>query len=299
MHVANRIILDGGMGRELKRVGAPFRQPEWSALALMQAPDTVVEVHRSFISAGAQVITTNNYAVVPFHLGEHRFAEDGIRLTALAGQLARQATDGMSQVRVGGSLPPLSGSYRPDHYDETVARRVYPLIVHALEPYVDLWQAETMGCLDEARAVVAAVASVDTDTPGSKPLWLSFSLIDDPELDEPRLRSGESLDGALALADDSGAEALLFNCSVPEVIGQAIAAVAPQRNIVAPSLLLGGYANAFTPRSVDAQANRDNAKLRSEITPQHYQRLVKEWESHGAVIFGGCCGIGPEYIACL
>ena len=64
------------MGRELKRVGAPFRQPEWSALPLMQAPETVVAVHRSFIDAGAQIITTNNYAVVPFHLGDDQFARD-------------------------------------------------------------------------------------------------------------------------------------------------------------------------------------------------------------------------------
>ncbi len=34
-------ILDGGMGRELKRIGAPFQQPEWSALALLEAPQYV------------------------------------------------------------------------------------------------------------------------------------------------------------------------------------------------------------------------------------------------------------------
>lgn len=34
-------ILDGGLGRELARRGAPFRQPEWSALALIEAPETV------------------------------------------------------------------------------------------------------------------------------------------------------------------------------------------------------------------------------------------------------------------
>ena len=34
------VILDGGMGRELQRRGAPFRQPEWSALALIEAPQT-------------------------------------------------------------------------------------------------------------------------------------------------------------------------------------------------------------------------------------------------------------------
>ncbi len=50
-------ILDGGLGRELARRGAPFRQPEWSALALIEAPETVKEVHLDFINAGAEVIT--------------------------------------------------------------------------------------------------------------------------------------------------------------------------------------------------------------------------------------------------
>lgn len=35
-------LLDGGMGRELQRTGAPFRQPEWSALALIEAPEFVL-----------------------------------------------------------------------------------------------------------------------------------------------------------------------------------------------------------------------------------------------------------------
>ena len=283
------------MGRELKRVGAPFRQPEWSALALMQAPDTVVKVHRSFIDAGAQVITTNNYAVVPFHLGKELFATDGMRLTALSGELARQSVqaavaDGMPAVRVGGSLPPLCGSYRPDLFNETVAKQVYPSIVKALEPNVDLWQAETMASIAEARAVAKALEQ------STKPVWLSFSLIDDQELETPLLRSGEKLGDALALAAEIGAEALLFNCSLPEVIGQAIAGVAPLRDKLAATLLLGGYGNAFTPRRSDAQANSDEAQMRSEITPEHYLSLVNEWESHGASIFGGCCGIGPEYI---
>lgn len=43
-------ILDGGMGRELARIGAPFKQPEWSALAMIESPDSVLQVHRHFIS---------------------------------------------------------------------------------------------------------------------------------------------------------------------------------------------------------------------------------------------------------
>ena len=52
------IILDGGMGRELERRGAPFKQPEWSALAMMEAPEVVKEVHKDFIRSGANVIQT-------------------------------------------------------------------------------------------------------------------------------------------------------------------------------------------------------------------------------------------------
>ncbi len=62
-------LLDGGTGRELARIGAPFRQPEWSALALIEAPAFVTQVHQRYVDAGADVITTNSYAIVPFHTG--------------------------------------------------------------------------------------------------------------------------------------------------------------------------------------------------------------------------------------
>ena len=78
-------LLDGGMGKELRRIGAPFRQPEWSALALMEAPELVVQAHNNFIEAGAQMIITNNYAVVPYHLGDDMIRDSGAELTALAG----------------------------------------------------------------------------------------------------------------------------------------------------------------------------------------------------------------------
>ncbi|MCW4627989.1 homocysteine S-methyltransferase family protein [Marinomonas rhodophyticola] len=70
-------ILDGGMGRELERRGAPFKQPEWSALAMMEAPSIVKAVHQSYINSGSRVITTNSYALVPFHIGEKVFKERG------------------------------------------------------------------------------------------------------------------------------------------------------------------------------------------------------------------------------
>lgn len=84
-------ILDGGISRELMRRNAPFHQPEWSAAALYEGPHFVQAVHEDFIAHGAEVITTDSYAVVPFHIGEKRFAADGKMLADLAGRLAKQA----------------------------------------------------------------------------------------------------------------------------------------------------------------------------------------------------------------
>lgn len=198
MSQATLTLLDGGMGRELKRVGAPFRQPEWSALALLQGPDYVTQVHRAFIDAGAQVITTNSYAVVPFHIGEARFASEGRGLAALAGRLAREAAAGTA-VQVAGSLPPALGSYRPDLFDQPRALAIHRELIDGLGPHVDLWLAETQSSLAEARAVREALGD------DGKPLWLSFTLVDAcAPSDAPRLRSGERVTQAVDVALELG-----------------------------------------------------------------------------------------------
>lgn len=63
-------VLDGGMGREIKKRGLPFNKPQWSASVLLEKPEELVNIHLDFINAGAQIITTNSYAVVPFHISE-------------------------------------------------------------------------------------------------------------------------------------------------------------------------------------------------------------------------------------
>ena len=299
-------LLDGGMGRELMRAGAPFRQPEWSALALMLAPDTVTQAHRRFIEAGAEVITTNSYALVPFHLGEDKFKTDGRKLAELAGRLAREAADAAQdssghKVRVAGSLPPLFGSYRPDLFDAARAPEIIRPLIEGLSPYVDLWLAETQSSLAELRFARDAVRTM---LPGdARPFWASFTLDDaNEDLARPKLRSGECVAAAIGATLDLGIDAILFNCSQPEIMAGALDAAQAVRiarqDRAGARTLIGIYANAFPPQREEA-ANEDLSAIRADLTPENYARFAREWRQLGADIIGGCCGIGPEHIAAL
>ncbi len=289
-------LLDGGMGRELKRMGAPFQQPEWSALALIEAPDYVGRAHRAFIEAGAAVITTNSYAVVPFHLGEERFAARGRDLADLAGRVAREAAgQAPHQVRVAGSLPPLFGSYRPDLYDPARAQDILAPLVAGLAPHVDHWLAETQSAIAEIEAVAAGLAGTD------KPIWFSFTL-EDGAADArrmPRLRSGEPVAEAVQAAVKLGAAAVLFNCSQPEVMGVAVDAARDVLEKRSPAMEIGVYANAFPPQPTEAEANVTLHDIRTDLDPTGYAAFVRDWIDRGASIVGGCCGIGPEHIAAM
>ncbi len=291
-------VLDGGMGRELWRIGAPFRQPEWSALALTEGPEWVVQAHVNFIDAGARVITTNSYAIVPFHIGEERFAAEARDLAAVSGRLAREAvavagTDGET-VRVAGSLPPLFGSYLPERFDSKGARRIIDPLVAGLAPFVDVWLGETLGGVAEAAAVREAL-----DRAGdARPLWISYTLDDD----RPGcLRSGEPVREAVAAALALGSTAVLFNCSQAETISTAIGtAVEVIDEVGRADVEVGGYANRFVASHTSTgEANSDLSLFRDDLDPDAYGEFVEQWLDRGATIIGGCCGIGPGHVAHL
>jgi S-methylmethionine-dependent homocysteine/selenocysteine methylase len=287
-------ILDGGMGRELHRMGAPFKQPEWSAMALMLAPETVERAHRRFVEAGAEVITANSYALVPFHIGDAKFVSEGQRLADLAGRMARKATDGAKQpVRVAGSLPPLFGSYRPDLFDEAEAPALISPLIDGLSPHVDLWLAETQSSLAEAHFARTMLSD------DKRPFWVSFTLDDDhPDLQRPRLRSGEDAATAVGAMLELGVDAVLFNCSQPEIMAGAVDAARATREEHGFKARIGVYANAFPPQREEA-ANEGLSDIRADLTPERYAQFAEAWVQHGADIVGGCCGIGPEHIAAL
>ncbi len=98
------ILLDGGMGRELRFRGVETPETIWSAHGLLVAPEVVRQIHLDYISAGADVITTNTYGIIRNDLAkvgiEDRFAE----LDTFACTLACEARETADRPVLIGSL---------------------------------------------------------------------------------------------------------------------------------------------------------------------------------------------------
>ncbi|MEP3350963.1 MAG: homocysteine S-methyltransferase family protein [Marinomonas sp.] len=295
--LSNLTLLDGGIGRELKRIGAPFSQPLWSAQALLEAPDFVAQAHQNFIEAGAEIITVNSYACVPFHLGEELYKEQGAVLAEQAAVIAREVANKASEnVQVAGALPPPLGSYRPDLFEAQKAHDILTTLYKAQDEYVDLWIAETIASINEARSIIHVLKD------STKPCYYAFTLND--EIGETAtLRSGESVSDAIeTLLKEAHLrgeiDGIFFNCSIPEVMKQAILDTKSILEKHAKTLNIGAYANSFKPIAKGHEANL-NIQGSRDLTPEEYLIFAKQWYNAGANIIGGCCGIEPSHIKAL
>ena len=279
-------LLDGGMGQELLARSGTAPTGLWSTQFLIDRPELVREVHRDYFLAGADIATTNSYAVLrdrlsPFGL-EHRFTE----LHQQACQLAVFARDDYGQGLVAGSIGPTGRSYRPDLAPSIEdAAELYAEIAAIQEPYVDIFLCETMSSVAQARGAVMGGRS------GNKPVWLAVS-VDDK--DGKRLRSGEPISEVLSLLSEFDLAALLINCSPPEAVNQALPTLAGQ------GIPVGAYANGFVEISpdylVEGATTVDRLKARTTFGPEVYADFAEDWIKHGATIIGGCCEVGPAHI---
>lgn len=283
-------ILDGGMGGEISARVQGAGHGLWSAKALLDAPDIVVDIHREYIEAGAQIIITNTYSTIPHYLGKEGLEGRYEELTRLGGELAQRAVaQSPGQVLVAGSLPPLNESYRADLVPPSVqAEPIYRNLVEALNPYVDLFICETMASADEALTAATQATSYGT----GKPVYIAWTLNEKPG---SGLRSGESVADAFEKIAHLEIAGYLFNCTSPEAI---LAALTQLRELTDKPI--GGYANRMN--EVDPQWTLDNELItgrRVDMGTQAFVHMCQRFAHAGATLIGGCCGIGPTDIAAL
>lgn len=285
--MADITLLDGSIGQELVKRSGDRATPLWSTRVMMDHPDLVGEVHADYFRRGATIATTNTYAVHRARL-ERVGLEDQIGKlteTALAqAERARKGTNG----RIAGSLGPLLASYRPDlQPDPDDAAEKFAELAGLMADHVDLFLIETVSSLQEAEGALRGLAD------GGRPVWLALTVDDS---DGTRLRSGEPLSDIAPLVDRFAPEAVLINCSRPEVIPAALKVIADLGRPV------GAYANGFTGISdafLKDAPTVDALEQRRDLGPETYAEHAMRWVQQGATIIGGCCEVGPDHIEAL
>jgi len=283
------VLLDGGMGRELHYRGVDVPETIWSAGALMTAPDVVRQIHRDYIAAGADIITTNTYGVIRADLAkagmEDRFAE----LMTCACRLAVEAREASPRkALIAGSLPPLRGSFRPDLVGPCEEiEDLYREQADLMAPHIDFFLCETMSSAAEGRAAARAACRT------GKPVWVAWTLHEDRS---GNLRSGESVAQAAAALKGLPVSGYLANCCAPESITRAMPGL-----VATGGEWIGGYANTFSPIPEDWTLGGEKETdglltLRTELDPGSYAAHAADWLAAGATVIGGCCGTRPAHI---
>ena len=278
-------ILDGGMGQELvQRAGRAT--PLWSMQALLDAPELVRTVHDEFFAAGADVATSNTYAVLPDRLAAFGMEDKLDELTETGCQIAAEARDAVAHGLVAGSLGPLGFSYQPQKAPPADdAAEIYARIARIQAQIVDVLLLETMSSIDQARGGLMGAQVT------GKPVWIAFSVDDE---DGTRLRSGEPLAAAVDLLKEFNPERVLLNCSRPEAVSKGVPVLVENHDHV------GAYANGFTriePSFNRIGATTDLLTARQDIGPSSYATFASQWIDAGARTVGGCCDISPDHIA--
>ncbi len=264
-----RLYFDGGMGTMLQKRGLTSGEaPEvWN----VTHPQIITDIHRQYIDAGANIITTNTF-------GANSYKRDDYNELIKAGiKCAKSAARDSNEVFVAYDIGPLGVFLEPIGnmpFEDAVEIFAKGIKVAAAEG-VDLILIETMTDSYETKAaVVAAKENCDL------PIFVT-NVYDE----RGTTLTGASPEAMVAMLEGLGVSALGINCSLgPDKMIPLIERIykASSLPVIAnPNAGLPTVDNGNTTYSLEAEAFADYSVL-----------LAKS----GANILGGCCGTEPEYI---
>ncbi len=271
----NRVLVcDGAMGSMLYARGV-FVNQSFEALNLTR-PELVVEVHRKYVDAGADVIETNTFGANQLKLAEFGLGDQFAQINVAGVRLARQAV-GVGGY-VAGAIGPLGVKVGDEGTTpvETAELHFAEQAVALLEGGVDLLLLETFRTVGELEAAVRAVRGLT-----ALPVVAQMATGED----------GLSPDGVtpeqfavILLA--SGATVVGVNCGA----GPAATLESVERMAEATDAPLSAQPNAGGPKEVDGR----RLVLSS---PEFVASYARRYVTAGVGLVGGCCGTTPAHIA--
>lgn len=273
----NTVILDGGMGTLLQASGLKVGElpEEWN----ITHPEVVRGIHRGYLDAGSNVISTNTFGA-----NSLKFSADQLDLIISAAvDNARRAIDeskGDQPKWVALDVGPTGRMLKPigdldfDDAVEIFAETVRLGVKHG----VDLIFIETMADSYETKAALLA-AKENSDLP----VFVSNAYGEDG-----KLMTGADPRAMIALLEGMGADAIGVNCSLgPRALYPIV-----EEYLKYSSLPVILKPNAGLPRS-------EKGKTVYDLSPSDFASQVARLVNRGVRAVGGCCGTTPEYICAL
>ncbi|HEX6640788.1 MAG TPA: bifunctional homocysteine S-methyltransferase/methylenetetrahydrofolate reductase [Thermoanaerobaculia bacterium] len=266
-------LFDGAMGTMLYAKGV-FINKCYDELNLRN-PEIVLEVHRQYVKAGAEILETNTYGANRVKLRGFGIEDELRDINMRAVELARKAAG--DAVYVAGAIGPLGiriEPYGPTGIDE--ARDFFREQAQALlEGGVDLFICETFSNVNEMEQAIAAIRDVCM-----LPIVAQMTIGVDGRTvfgDTPRVLAQR--------LDRAGADVIGLNCSIgPDVMLDAIEEMA-----AATAKKISCQPNAGLPRDV-------NGRQMYMASPDYFAKYAKRLIHKGVKFIGGCCGTTPEHI---
>ena len=266
-------LFDGAMGTMLYARGV-FINKCYDELNL-RSPEIVLEVHKQYVRAGAEILETNTYGANRVKLRTFGIEDELRTINEAAVEIARRAAG--DAVYVAGAIGPLGiriEPYGPTALEE--AREIFREQAEALrDAGVDLFVLETMSNIAEVEQGILAIRDIC-----SLPIVAQMTIGNDGRTiygDGPRVIA-ERLDRA-------GADVIGLNCSVgPDVMLDAI-----EEMTQVTARKISCQPNAGLPREV---AGRQMYMASPDYMAKYAKRLIHK----GVKFLGGCCGTTPEHI---
>ena len=273
-------LLDGAMGTELMHAGLDLPLPIWSGDVNLTHPDYVRRIHEAYLTAGADILTTNTFRATPRAYRNNGYEEHEARQRShesleRAVELARQTAG--SDIIVAGSIAPLEDCYEPDLFPgiEFAQREFRELAIWLQDAGIDVILFETMGSWPEIKTALSVTADLQI------PRWLSLIL-----KNGNTLLDGTDLTNVLSDVKEYGIEMVLLNCNLCSITADAVDVLL--RNWKGP---WGVYPN------VGAAMPTKEGVIEKKLTIKEFANEINKYLNSGAKVVGACCGSNPDYIS--
>ncbi len=264
------IILDGAMGTLLIEKGVKPYRSLWTTVANITNWELVKQIHSDYISAGAEIITTNTFNSNPHSVKSANFDKEPETLVMLAVKAAYEAREDKDVIIAGCNAP------AEDCYQEERKISFNELEYNHKKHIELLWEAgaeiiwnETQSHLDEI-GIIANFCEVN-ELPYVINLYFTKEL---------KLLSGESVDKVVReLLMKFPAIIIGFNCISPKNLIQLVKAFPPDFD-------WGFYMNC-------GKSEVTENKISGSITPEEYVNYSKKIINETTLYIGSCCGSTP------